>query len=170
MIYKEYKKASQRHYHTCYFLLSEIKDSMNTIDAPLQKKILENIYYLSGYIIECGLSYAFFKVINYDAAKSVYDLDSNNSFSLTFEDYIRKHGHEYNDRKIQVILARGGQKASEIEKITKLTPSDILHQMYTAWNTDSRYTTQHLDFDLNRNNVEAFFDLAKEVFTTARKI
>lgn len=171
MIYKEYKKASQRHFGTCDFLLREIKDPMNTMDIHLQKKILANIYYLSGYMIECGLSYAFFSVINYDAAKSVYDLDSNNSFGYTFEDYIRKHGYTYNDRKIQVILARGGQKASEIERITKLAPNEpLLHQMYNSWNTKARYTTQHLAFDLNRNNVEEFFNLAKEVRKTALKI
>ena len=170
MIYREYFNAAQRHRETCDYLIKKIKDPQEYIEVPCQKKILQNIYYLSGYIIECIISYTFFSVINYDIKKSVYDLDDNNSFSYKFHIFFKDHSINSNELRIEEIRKRGGSLSSEIPIIGDVVVEEITKKMYFQWNSKSRYTTTHLDFEVNQVNVIKFFTLASDIYLKMKKI
>ena len=46
---KKYKKAAEKHYKTCKHLLG----SIDTVKADVKPQVISNIFYLSGYILEC---------------------------------------------------------------------------------------------------------------------
>lgn len=62
MYYKEYVKSSYRHLSTCKNLLADIQDPHKT-DAD-KKHWISEAYYLSGYVVECMLSYVLFYKYN----------------------------------------------------------------------------------------------------------
>lgn len=56
-VYQEFQKAAHRHLKTCIELKKVI---VNTSENSLKKKLLEDLYYLTGYIIECSCCYFIF--------------------------------------------------------------------------------------------------------------
>ena len=81
MDYKDYKTASERHLETCIKLKGVVSaNSLTTTDLKKQNEILANIYYLSGYVIECIVNYGmlvyvdFEKISKKNNISSVYDL------------------------------------------------------------------------------------------------
>lgn len=170
MIYKEYFKAAQRHRETCEFLLGKLNDKQEYIPVPSQTKILQNIYYLSGYIIECIISYTFFNVIEYDDNKSIYELDHNNSFGYSFHKYFKEHSNSANELRIDEIRKRGGNISSQIPIVGDVDVEEITKQMYVQWDAKSRYTITHLDFEVNQVNVSKFYTLASEIYIKMKKI
>jgi hypothetical protein len=170
MNYTEYFKAAQRHRETCEYLIRKLSDSQEGIDVHLQEKLLNNIYYLSGYVIECIISYSFFNIINYDKTKSVYDLDINNPYQYTFHKYFREHSKSANELRIDEIRKRGGNIPSTIPIIGDENVDKNLKKMYDQWDAKSRYTTSHLTFTIDQNNAKKFFTLANEIYTKIRKI
>ena len=52
--YEDYKRVAEKHYKTCLFL----KSQLNNIDNEEKKEaIIFDLFYLSGYVIECLLKY-----------------------------------------------------------------------------------------------------------------
>jgi hypothetical protein len=170
LLHEDYLKAAKRHRETCEYLVSKINDSKEYIDVPRQEKIIHNIYYLSGYIIECIVSYTFFEVISYDKTKSVYELDSNNSHGYTFHKYFKEHSNKANDLKIDQIRLRGGNLSSTIPIIGSANVEPIENQMYEEWNARARYSMNHLKFVIDKNSVTKFFNLASNIYTKMKKI
>ena len=55
----DFKHAADRHYRTCVFLLDKLysqKKRSNPV-KPSNREISSNVYYLSGYIVECIFKY-----------------------------------------------------------------------------------------------------------------
>jgi hypothetical protein len=164
MIYKDYQYAAKRHIATCKFLLESIEDTRNTIDIHDQGKILQNTYYLAGYIIECAISHTYFKVIKYDRNKSVYECKK-------FSNYIRNdHSFKHNKPVIEEINKLGGSIPAEIPIIGKKKVDAVEYQMYKGWNAQARYIRVYNDFDLNGVNVRKFFNLASDIYRGLNKI
>lgn len=46
---KKYKKAADKHYKTCKHLLN----SIDTVKPDVKPQVISNVFYLSGYILEC---------------------------------------------------------------------------------------------------------------------
>jgi hypothetical protein len=170
MNYKEYYKAAQRHRETCEYLINKLNDRQEYIDVHRQKKLLQNIYYLSGYVIECIISYSFFNIICFDNKKSVYDLENHNCYGYSFQKYFREHSKIANDLRIEEIRKRGGNIPSSLPIIGEKVVDEITKKMYEQWDAKSRYTNIHLTFELDRNNVFKFFNLANEIYTNIQKI
>lgn len=57
MDYKEFRQAAHRHLVTCQKMCDSLSGLTNSEDKNL---MIANIYYLSGYVVETLLSYAFF--------------------------------------------------------------------------------------------------------------
>lgn len=170
MNYKEYYKAAKRHRETCEYLLNKLKDRQECIDIHLQKKLMQNVYYLSGYVIECIISYTFFKIICFDVSKSVYDLENHNCYGYTFYKYFREHSKSANELRVEEIRKRGGNISSTIPIIGEGTVDDITKLMYEQWDAKSRYTNGHLSFEVDYNNVTNFYKLANEIYTKIQNI
>jgi len=170
MIYKDYINAAKRHRETCEYLIKKVKDPQEFIDIHLEEKLLQNIYYLSGYVIECIVCYSFFNIINYDRTKSVYSLAENNPYGYKFDKYFREHSKTANELRIEEIRKRGGNLSSTIPIIGEEEVDKITKAMYDEWDAKSRYTISHLSFRINRVSVNNFFDVANEIYIKMRKI
>lgn len=72
MLFTEYKNASERHLISCLKLFEELKTyetkdkkgGMSSKEAKYQYFLLSDLYYLSGYMLECLYSYAMCKYEN----------------------------------------------------------------------------------------------------------
>lgn len=170
MVYKDYLKAAKRHRETCDYLIKKLKDSQEIIDVHLQNKLLQNIYYLSGYVIECIISYSFFNIINYNKEESVFALEKNNQYGYRFDMYFKEHSKTANTLRIDEIRKRGGNISSTIPIIGEVEVDDITKTMYDEWDAQSRYSISHLSFDINHASVNNFFTLANEIYLKMQRI
>jgi len=59
--YKKYRTAARRHLDSCEYMLDYL-DKISYADSYCKENILADIYYLSGYIIECIVNYAIEKL------------------------------------------------------------------------------------------------------------
>ncbi len=99
MTYPDYKDAAERHLETCYSIynkLVEIEDKkqhggINLSEERTRNNLLANLYYLSGYMVECLYSYAMCKyedkILNHtirdNDIKALDDRDPSNPYFVT---------------------------------------------------------------------------------------
>lgn len=69
-VYDYYLEAAERHLETC----KELKEGLKNHDDKKQKMILANIYYLSGYVIECAVNYGILKHIKFEKISEQYKI------------------------------------------------------------------------------------------------
>ena len=124
MDYKEYRKSAIRHLQTCQYLLKDI-DSHKT---ELQKNFLLNVYYLSGYVVETALSYAFFSHIKHKGDVAT-NIDYKNRFKT----------HNFNT-KVKVIYEKRGNLSS-VPFVHRKIEDPKLTLLFNSWSTDFRYCT-----------------------------
>ena len=89
MTYCDFKSAAMRHKETCTLLMSLIT---SISEENVVTRTLNNIYYLSGYIIECMMKYCIFDTIGYD---SLADVTRLNQDGLSFHKDILTHNKEH---------------------------------------------------------------------------
>lgn len=123
MNYKEYRKAGDRHLKTCKLLMEKI----SLVPAIDQKKILLNVYYLSGYVIETSLSYAFFSQIKYKG-----DVEN----CSLYKDFILGHRFE---TKINFIKKNNGN-LNDLPFVNQKHDNKYLNLLFHNWSTDFRYS------------------------------
>jgi len=88
MVYTEYKEAVERHLEVCLRLEYLLRDNykskedsgqrLSTIETKEKLQLLCDLYYLTGYIIECGYNYAIYKHINFPHNEPVKNLKPAN--------------------------------------------------------------------------------------------
>ncbi|UEQ78196.1 hypothetical protein [Chryseobacterium arthrosphaerae] len=69
---KTFKRAAQRHYITCSHLLEKIEYTQK----DKQPHVITNIYYLSGYILECIFKYYILEQNHFKGKLTINDLES----------------------------------------------------------------------------------------------
>lgn len=71
MQYHEYLNSARKHQYTCEEVLKLIKGIELTSGEgkSRHKRLLLNLYYLSGYVVECSVKYAIYHLIAYDRKK-----------------------------------------------------------------------------------------------------
>lgn len=62
MKHTQFLRSAERHLQICKGLLSSYEGE---VDSTRKSYILQEVYYLSGYVLETGLSYAFFSFLKY---------------------------------------------------------------------------------------------------------
>lgn len=156
MKYKDYLNSARKHAHTCDILYDKLLNS--TYSAEIKKSILLNMYYLSGYIIECIIKYGIYDLIGYDKDKDVKEL---NHGSLTFATNIKHHRFErYTEHLVRHI-------SSPIPLITdeKGIDREVLN-LYRRWDAEVRYL-----YDLGTNqdtHYIKFYQYSKKIMQTIR--
>lgn len=93
--YDYYKDAAERHLETCKELREYIKanfqgkPTLSPQEERKQKMILANIYYLSGYVIECIVNYGILKHIKFEnMGKELKNLVSDdNPHGVSYSNY-----------------------------------------------------------------------------------
>lgn len=92
MEYSEYLSAATRHKKTCAILKERIEENSDDGIVDINDEelgfLIINLYYLSGYIIECSLKYKILEIFGY------YD-DVNDKVKL--KDVLSGHGLSKND-------------------------------------------------------------------------
>ncbi len=189
MDYKDYKTASERHLETCIKLKEVV--ITNYLNRPLlsselkkQNEILANIYYLSGYVIECILHYAIVEyVVKVDTdfrkkvAKrnggsfenvSVRDLkvqDNNCNVGYNYGRYtLYRAGHRFQSN---VDFFNYGSKISGIDSIRALNgktiPQQNVRALFSKWNVGVRYGNSEFRNLNTPKDIFDFFAFTEEV-------
>jgi hypothetical protein len=130
MKYKDYLKAARKHEYTCDVIYDKI--ASNTCNAEIKKSLLLNMYYISGYTIECIVKYGIYDLAGYDKDKDVKKLDTGR---LKYETNIKHHKFErytehlirYISRPIPLISDKVGVDKEVID-------------LYKAWDAEVRYS------------------------------
>lgn len=63
MIYSDYEKASLKHLKACQTMVFALLNHSASISPKDKSYLLMNIFYLSGYTLECIINYALFKEV-----------------------------------------------------------------------------------------------------------
>lgn len=163
MIYTEYLNSARKHLKTCIV----IKNSLNSLDITniendSQIRLLTlNLYYISGYIIECSIKYGIYVCIGYDRTACVRQL---NTPEVAYARQINKHRYD----KYEDILK---SKYSGIILVdNKANIPQPVKNLYSNWDADIRYCCNDIPekykHSENRLHVLRFFEYAEEIFHT----
>ena len=141
----DYKRAGDKHYETCKQLLSNnIKQ-----DQQLQS-ILFDIYYLSGYVIECLLKYYILIV------KHNYKINNK----ITKETLDRLGLKDHNIKNLSTIANERGGKDIKFAKKSSL---------FKNWSEQIRYGLKS-SVELTKKDIITYFDEISEVRNELKKI
>lgn len=152
--------SARKHQYTCEEILRCIKNTTvsNTQKQVKQKQLILNLFYLSGYIIECSVKYGIYHLISYDRNTPVNQLKQD---GLTYEDHIKKHKFDCYTEAFNRL--KGGFKLiDERSNIDR----DVVH-IYRMWDAEVRYwysnTDRKIIDKITLKNVETFYNLATEL-------
>lgn len=180
MVYTDYKIAAERHLEVCLQLLDIIEDEYQKKE-PLSRakekeknQLLADLYYLSGYIIECSYNCAIYKAVGWltNDVKRLETTSTRHSVSCfnprvgsSSSFTIRKnsnHSFSGNTHFFQTIIATSA--ISHLPVIgTNLLPSHSAYELFDNWNAEIRYQVDS-NITLDYNSTFAFFYLANEIY------
>lgn len=156
MKYTEYKKSAKRHLDTCGHLiktLNSVQAKTTHSQQECQNNLILNVFYLSGYVVECILKFTFFQSIHYDRTKDVESLDQDHCDKV-FKD-LRTH-------RVDELIAL-------VEKYDKHLPPDLpffrqkpkkeIEKMFKSWTPDQRYNSMGID----KTTVEEYLSVVTQI-------
>lgn len=151
MNHKTYKKAAKRHSLTCYYIVEEIKKT--NMNKYTRDHLKNNLYYLTGYILECIICYTYFNHVEINSKSDVYQ-------SSIFKQ-IKSH-----DVKIQKQLINEIQKNCDCSQLSEtplfggeMTKNDST--LYKRWSTTMRYKENNF----SRNEIIGFYDCVSKIYS-----
>ena len=183
MIYTEYAKAAERHLETCTQLVhvleeqyqkKEVGSTLSNRELKEKLELLSNLYYLSGYIIECVYSYALCKEIGLSIALS-------NQIPATGLHGVCWHYNQINRTSKTHAIYRQNHKMSKLEmdyfstrynitSIPILGGNDMISHdaqiLFDNWSASVRYTISH---PLDYANVFDFFWECEKIYRLTRQ-
>lgn len=160
MFYSEYLNAARKHLITCEVLKENISelDENNLQDKTKAKQLLLNLYYLTGYIIECSIKYGIYKVVDFNPASEVATLSTN---TVSYKDI--QH-HRFNRYSEHLVSKSPGIKLIDDRRNIN---SDVMY-LYNNWDAPVRYWYKSIDSSMNRklnkNNLFELLNHAKDAF------
>lgn len=188
MDYKDYKTASERHLETCLKLQeltmnNYIGKPLQTNDLKIKNEILGNIYYLSGYIIECIVNYGMLVYIDFDKIckkqriSSVHDLKlRHNNSKISYSSYSDENAKYYlwqashkqfeKNPNIYFFDQEARIQGAEIDIIKNRLNDQNIRRLFKSWCVKSRYTINPIILDgknVNENLVFEFLGFAQLV-------
>lgn len=182
MVYPEYKKASERHLETCLQLVGIVdnKDQYKLSSLDIER-LLSNMYYLTGYIIECILNYAIFKYIRFPPVADIntlYSTSEGKTYDISFRSkkgvgfFITQPQHKLGGYS-NFFIINGVPGA---DQVPFLDGRDIGSHYPTAaktlfdeWQAEIRYHIDSSKIILTQTNVYEFLCLASDIYDGVRK-
>lgn len=184
MIFSDYKQAAKRHLETSsqlWFLLDESYRKIENQGVTLSRKqlrekkqLLSNLYYLSGYIIECSYYCAIYKALGWTTdvtglrvGSTSYSVscypDASASFVVRRKPSSRIKQHQLNGNMhfFQTIIPISGLSSIPLVGYT-LPTTRICYDLFENWCAEIRYYVDP-SIVLLYDNVFDFFYLAEEV-------
>jgi hypothetical protein len=188
MIYKEYLKASERHLQACKCLMSRClnndkstpksfsktsKSSDDKLSRHIKPKfvapkyILPEIYYLSGYVIECIVNYGLYYILGYDKQKDVKNLTEIELYAygykhiISYGSHIRGHDFQHNLKIIRSYIKGNWPNSNKfLDSIWGQTKTSA----FQNWNVNVRYE----ELALTEKDIQDFFQLSEQIYTEIR--
>lgn len=189
MTYKDYQKASYKHLNSCKAMLNSLHLLSGNNQAVLQepssqKALLQNIFYLSGYTLECIINYSILKHFKWKEDKMVDDTTPDHNFSKRsglafypktptenggiYHFEISKHHFQ---RNIQVL--RKGLPSSKIPYVDPtIQLTATTKSLLTAWQVEIRYNdceTKYSSIELTEPIIKEFLEFTDKVYTELMK-
>ena len=185
MNYTEYATAAERHLETCMYLVhvleeqyqrKELAQGLSRRESKEKLELLGNLYYLSGYVIECVYSYALCKHIGLNSASDIktqlpvagvcWNQSKVNNTTLTHAIYRPMHKMSVNEMSYFDISLGGS--VSYIPILSGNNMSSIAAQtLFDNWSAEIRYSIgQPLDYI----DVFDFFWECEKIYRLTRKI
>ena len=137
---KKYRIAAKRHLETCEYMLNYL-DKISDADAYSKESILIDIYYLSGYIIECIVSYA------------IGELDIPQSK----RNETRKI-HNFQNNDMYLLYRNKPELEMPIESLIK---NSGVKYLYKDWNPKIRYNNMN---NFRERDIQKFVELSKSIY------
>ncbi len=186
MTYPEYKTAAERHLETCLELVTvlekyrqkEQNQGLTNNETKDKNKLLGDLYYLTGYIIECSYSCAIYHKINFPDYISVEELKPANwsTYGVTADVTFRKTKYGGSELTTFKIAVSNHQLSGRMDffstKMGYTPPIPLLDgnnisrpasDLFDNWNAEVRYVIDS-SLILDYENVFDFFYLAVEVY------
>lgn len=146
MKYIEYKKSAIRHYLVCDNLFIRFRDLMSQGNEADAKKILLGIYYICGYIYECGIKYKILELCCHDESLDV-SKQSCSGYSFNYHNDFKIHNL---CKLIELLDVLAGND-------TKNEIIDDNAELFNHWSPDVRYQESICD----EYKVLAFYNKSK---------
>lgn len=191
MDYLEYKTASERHLETCLKLKDIVmatysKTSLTLDEEKKKNELLANIYYLSGYVIECIVSYSILKFIDFDSIRNKHGITEVKQLKFYHTNGSNNnYGVAYGYRDIGNRFTPYACRWSIYSQAHKLTPNltfftveanltglgirgiDVpltgyLKDMLKKWDAETRYQINSGNLN-QKDRVFEFLDLAEHI-------
>lgn len=123
MYYKEYVKSAYRHLSTCKQLMRDIQKGKST-PADRTHWLCE-VYYLSGYVLECMLSYVLFYRYNDHVDKHEYYCSEFLTHNLT--------------SKVHHVRYVANRELNGVTLISSSHERRAINALFSKWSVDCRY-------------------------------
>lgn len=170
MKYTEFETSAKRHIESCYHILDNLTNTNSSFKKQKEDRLILNIYYLSGYVIECSLKFAFFKAIRFDKNTEIESLDYNDGSD------IYKFPDEKGSKSLKIHRLDGLKEY--LESVDKSLPRDIpfitqtianpFHKTLTnKWNSEIRYSVDYArtTFSIDSHLMKEYLDnVVKPIF------
>ncbi len=162
MKYTEFKKAAKRHLDTCHHLVHNLNSlpvnfpKITHARHEYQNNLILNVYYLSGYVIECILKYTFFQSIHYDRRKDVENLNQDNC------DKVFKDLKTHSFAELVALVERYDKHLPSDIPILKQQPKKEIKQMFNAWAPDQRYYS-NTSFGIDKTSLEEYLTVISQI-------
>ncbi|MEY0858469.1 hypothetical protein JFB93_13805 [Providencia rettgeri] len=139
MKYKEYLLSARRHSHVCKILQEKILAT--TVDGGQINNdeinyLALNLYYLSGYIIECSLKFKIFESVHFEDNLDI-NVDTCRSKGLNYRKKIKIH----NFSKLLELLN------TNVPDISYASNIDEINELLENWNPELRYEHSNIDYN-----------------------
>ncbi|MCE2906773.1 MAG: hypothetical protein LW814_17455 [Anabaena sp. CoA2_C59] len=175
MRYKEYERASLKHLKACQAMLAGLSCQAKSISVAEKEYLLMDIFYLSGYTLECIINFALFKEVykkphnkpkynDYTNVKIVEDSTLN--FAFKFRTKANSKGYAYCIqthnfyKNIQLLNNLVGKNTIPLISNPKTVPPNLL-QMIRNWKAEARYHT-HIKY--NEKDIKSLVELTEKVY------
>lgn len=168
-VYQEFQKAADRHLKTCLELKKVIE---NETKSDLKRKLLEDLYYLSGYIIECSCCWFVFSYEKFKKYEKREDLvatkpnecEDNVSYEQNIypnDTLIIKDGKHYlkNFKRLYLYF----REYPDVSIINGKTNAFLDATLFTHWYANIRYKIPD-GVNCNEDSVFSFLAIAKSIY------
>jgi len=152
MIYKDYLNAARKHKYTCGVLREKL-ENIDENDTAKHKYLLLNLYYLSGYIVECIVKYGIYDLIGYPKKEDVSKLDKE---GLTYKNDIKHHKFKRYTEQLNKLMSGTIPLVNHKKGIEK----EVI-QLYQEWDAEIRYS---YDLKNKKHHYIAFYEYADKIF------
>ena len=137
MKYPDYLHSAKRHNYACRILKTKLEAfDASERDTDNFKHVVNSLYYLSGYIIECSLKFKIFECSGYDIEKDI-DPEECKKYEINHRKKIMTHSFN----TLQNFLS------SKISNVSYESEVEEISHLLSAWNPEVRYISSILSYE-----------------------